>query len=99
MRTFNRNRYHILLDHYFSTKEMLRPDKVNRAEPVLKNVSRFFRRIDLGCGLSGFNAFKDDPKALDQFSLEKYLVKFNLKGKRLFHKIKQVATPTRNITR
>lgn len=81
MRTFNRNRYHLLLDSYFRTDSILRPAVVNRSEPVLKNVSRYFGHIDLGCSVKDlfFTSLSDCSK-LKRFEDEKYLIEFNVKS-------------------
>lgn len=79
MNTFNRNRFHIACQEYFRTGRVLSPLKVNKQEPVLYTVRRFFRSIDLGCSLQKLD--KLDQGNLIRFKMEKFYIYFNLKSK------------------
>ena len=80
IQTFNRNRFHILIQAYLRSNRKLiqSPVQVNNQEPVLFTVSRFFKDIKLGCSINNFNSLSD--KQLDTFSTENYLINFDLKS-------------------
>jgi len=76
MRTFNRNRFHILVQHYLASdcKNILDTKSVNRKEPVLHNCRRYFSDIKLGCSLAQFTS-KEIQMGVEQLKKEHFLIK------------------------
>ncbi len=76
----NRNRFHILVSNYLnsfgSEAQILSPEIVNKAEPVFFNCPRYFKTIKIGCSLSYFSDL--NALALEKFSRENFLIKFDL---------------------
>lgn len=81
MKTFNRNRFHILAQHYLRyNSQILDTNTVNKLEPVLSPCRRCFSRIRLGCSLNYFTSLEIRSGA-EKFSREHFLIKFNMQSK------------------
>ncbi len=76
MKTFNRNRFHILVQNYLKSenKTVLDIKSVNKLEPVLQNCSRYFSDIKLGCSLAHFTS-EEIQLGAEQFTKEQFLIK------------------------
>ena len=80
MRTFNRNRFHILLNSYFETASISDPRLVNMLEPVLCSVSRQLSNLNFGCHI---NELKDTKllSSMNRFDADKFIIEFDMKSK------------------
>lgn len=76
MKTFNRNRFHITCQGYFKSGQVLSPLVVNKTEPVLCTVGRYFKHIDFGCSIEKLDGKFDQNRFIE----ENYFIKFNLIG-------------------
>ena len=78
MQTFNRNRYHLLAQNYLNDAKIQSPYNINKMEPVLRTVKRYFKDIKLGCSINQFERI--NSKQLDLLTVENYLINFNIKS-------------------
>lgn len=83
IQTFNRNRFHILVQAYLSTNKILEPYQVNKLEPVLTTVSRYFSKLKLGCCINNFTSLNENQ--LNILANESYLINFDLKSNFKFY--------------
>lgn len=80
MKTFNRNRFHILSRIYLKSGEIPGPKKVNNGEPVLWTVRRWFSKIDLGAHINSIQPDILTSANLGKLNEHRYLIDFNLKS-------------------
>ena len=81
MNTFNQNRFHLLVNHYFNTSIILNPKTVNQMEPVFATVKRAFH-INLGCSFSNLSNLNSSQ--LIRFTNDEYYLQFDMKSELYF---------------
>jgi hypothetical protein len=85
MKTFNRNRFHIVCREYFTSGRILEPDVANRMEPVLRTVSRVFRRIELSAPISNIRSAILTQENLSRFNERHYLIDLHLNSNSIIY--------------
>lgn len=79
MRTFNRERFHIVCQTYFQNKTILSPERANQLEPVLFSTKSSFKSIRLGQKIGK----KLTESQLDQLNSNNYCIDFDFNSKHL----------------
>ena len=82
IQTFNKNRFHILVQEYLSTSKIMVPYHVNKSEPVLATVSRYFSNLKLGCCIDNFNSLNENQ--LEILSNENFLINFDINSRFIY---------------
>jgi hypothetical protein len=65
MKTFNQNRFHILVQNYLKTGRIMQPDEVNRLEPVLSEIKRHFN-LHFGTSMDKVMHFHNKNRFFDE---------------------------------
>lgn len=70
---------------YFTSGRVLEPDVANRMEPVLRTVSRVFRRIELSAPISNIRSAILTQENLSRFNERHYLIDLDLNSNSIFY--------------